>query len=63
MARVAGALPDITATQLESPPPQLMGTLWKQALESPNFAATAGISAGQAANIRIYQRIFLIDEN
>jgi type II secretory pathway component PulJ len=63
MGAVASALPDVTTQNLESAPPELMASIWKQALESPGFSSEAGISPSQAGQIRIYQHVFLLHEN
>ena len=65
MGALAAALPDPTAAQLGSTPPEqpeLMASVWKKALESSGFAATAGVPPQVAANVRVYQSIFVLND-
>ena len=62
MGTLAAALPDPTAAQLGSTPPELIASVWKKALESSGFAATAGVPPQVAANVRVYQSIFVLND-
>lgn len=52
-------LPDPTVQNLATN--GLMNVLWNNALQSPTFAATAGIPAVAASHIKIYQRSFYLN--
>lgn len=56
-----GALPDPTASDLTGSQPKLMDSIWNTQIQSPAFAAAAGIPAAAAAHIRVYQRIYYLN--
>jgi len=58
IATLAGMLPDEAGSDLASTPPVLMQQKWEALLQSPSFAASAGIPAQAASFIRVYQRYF-----
>jgi len=61
MEVLANALPDPTQAQVESDPAELMAASWKKIVENPGFADSLGIPEKAAANVRIYQRVFLLN--
>lgn len=61
LPQAAGQLASVTASDLSSTPPLLMGSLWTQTITSPSFASAAHIPQRTAAAIRIYQRVFYLN--
>jgi len=55
------SLPDVTAANLSASPPTLMAEAWKNAINSPSFAATGGIPQPAASQVRVYQRFFYLN--
>jgi len=57
---IASALDDPVATDLAKNPPVLMAQTWRDKIDSGAVASAAGIPAAVASQIRIYQRIYLL---
>ena len=61
LKQLSNALPDVTAADLSASPPVLMAESWKNAINSPAFATTAGIPRSAASQVRVYQRFFYLN--
>ena len=63
LVNISNALADPTEAQLSGSTPQLMDDTWSAAINanSPTFASTAGIPSTAAAQIRVYQRFFYLN--
>lgn len=57
----AGALPDITESDLQAASPKLMDQIWGGVIREGSFAQNAGIPAKAAAATRIYQRYLYLN--
>ena len=62
MTALAAALPDPTDAQVHSHPPELIASVWKKAIESADFASVAKVPPQVAANVRVYQRVLLLND-
>ncbi len=59
--KVSAAFPDPTIADLTATPPVLMAERWRRQLYSGDFSKTTGIPQAAAAQIRIYERHFPVN--
>lgn len=61
LSQLTGALFDVSDVDLSKSPPMLMAEKWKNAVNDPHFASTAGIPQSAAGQVRVYQRFFYLN--
>ena len=59
--KMIAAFPDSADSDLSSTPPKLMAASWQTILTGPGFAGTVGMPPLAASQVRIYQRLFSLN--
>jgi len=59
---MAGALPDLTASDLQQNPPLLMADKWNSAINTKSFATNSKIPLIASSQVRVYQRMIYLNQ-
>lgn len=62
-SKMVGALSDLSDAELVATPAKTLAQTWLNAVDSESFAKTSGIHQAAAAQVRIYQRYFYLNNH